>query len=95
MDLVEHAEVGRRLELALDGQAGGLLDGAGAAAEVAGATVGAAVLPVVRVTSTTWSSSLAATATSASWSGRFTAMVRSAWSDSSMPQKAHWSLVPQ
>jgi hypothetical protein len=56
---------------------------------------GPRVVPVVRVTSTTWSSSFAATATSASCSGFFTGIVRPASSERSIAQNAHWSSLPQ
>ncbi len=56
---------------------------------------GVAVLPVVSVASTAPSRSLAARATSASIAGVFFAMVRPAASVTPMPQKVHWSSLPQ
>jgi hypothetical protein len=53
------------------------------------------VLPVVSVASTAPSRSRAATATSASISGVFLAMVRPLARVTPIPQNLHWSSVPQ
>ena len=50
---------------------------------------------MVKVASTAPSSSLAATATSASISGVLRAMVRPLASVTPIPQNAHWSELPQ
>jgi hypothetical protein len=56
---------------------------------------GVAVLPVVSVASTAPSRSRAARATSASIAGVFFAIVRPFASVTPMPQKVHWSSLPQ
>ena len=56
---------------------------------------GVAVVPVVSVASTAPSRSLAATATSASISGVFLAIVRPFARVTPIPQNVHWSELPQ